>query len=149
VEHASISEQAAGEEECLRTILAHDMARHHGEDYDRQAHLMSSHLRGWIETGRQITAAQYEDALGQRQRLIETLESWLSPGSVILTAATVDIAPLRDQGTGSRAPQRLWSLVGFPAATIPAGTSNGLPVGVQLVGAPGKDRLIMDVSSHI
>ena len=37
-----------------------------------------------------------------------------------------------------------WSLVGFPAVSIPCGRSSaGLPMGIQLVAAPGADALLV------
>jgi aspartyl-tRNA(Asn)/glutamyl-tRNA(Gln) amidotransferase subunit A len=36
-----------------------------------------------------------------------------------------------------------WSLVGFPAVSIPVGTSEGLPVGLQLVARPGGETTLV------
>lgn len=148
IERASISDKVGNEEACLTTILAHDMALHHGGDYEHCHDLMSSKLHRWIEQGITVTTAQYEDALAERLRLIEVLESWLPENGIIVTAATVDTAPLRADGTGSRAPQRLWSLVGFPAMTVPVSKENGLPIGVQLIGRPGSDRQLLQISKR-
>jgi aspartyl-tRNA(Asn)/glutamyl-tRNA(Gln) amidotransferase subunit A len=39
-----------------------------------------------------------------------------------------------------------WSLVGFPAITVPVGTSEGLPVGLQLVAPPGGEATLVQVA---
>ena len=38
----------------------------------------------------------------------------------------------------------LWTLVGFPALNVPLlESSEGLPIGVQLIGAPGRDERLL------
>jgi Asp-tRNA(Asn)/Glu-tRNA(Gln) amidotransferase A subunit family amidase len=146
---ASITDIVAGEQGCLTRILSHDMARHHGGDYDRAGELMSPSLRQWIEMGREVTPEQYEAALAERRRLIGEMEAWLPGNAILLTAATVDVAPIRSAGTGSRAPQRLWSLLGFPAMAVPVSQERGLPVGVQLIAGPGRDRALLTVGRQL
>jgi amidase len=42
------------------------------------------------------------------------------------------------------------NLVGFPAASVPAGTSaDGLPLGVQLAAAPGGEALLLSVARQL
>jgi amidase len=42
------------------------------------------------------------------------------------------------------------NLVGFPAASVPAGTSaDGLPLGVQLAAAPGGETLLLSVARQL
>ena len=43
-----------------------------------------------------------------------------------------------------------WSMIGFPTLSVPAGlTSNGLPIGAQLVGAPFDDGIILAIASAL
>ena len=42
---------------------------------------------------------------------------------------------------------RPWHVLGLPQLTIPAGTADAAPVGVQLVGAHGADEWLLDVAS--
>ena len=44
-----------------------------------------------------------------------------------------------------------WNLAGFPALSLPAGTHprTGLPIGVQLAGPPGSERLLLGVAAAI
>jgi amidase len=42
------------------------------------------------------------------------------------------------------------NLVGFPAASVPAGTStDGLPLGVQLAAAPGGEALLLSLALQL
>ena len=44
----------------------------------------------------------------------------------------------------------LWNLAGCPAATLPVGTyRDGMPVAVQIVAAPGRDGLLLEVAAQI
>ncbi len=38
-----------------------------------------------------------------------------------------------------------WSLVGFPAISVPCGLSDGLPMGLQLVAPPGGEARLVAV----
>jgi Asp-tRNA(Asn)/Glu-tRNA(Gln) amidotransferase A subunit family amidase len=38
-----------------------------------------------------------------------------------------------------------WSLVGFPAISVPMGTIGNLPVGIQLVAPPGDEAVLVEV----
>jgi amidase len=43
-----------------------------------------------------------------------------------------------------------WNLAGYPAAAIPAGMhSNGMPLSVQLVAAPGGEKLVLSVAKQL
>jgi len=135
---------AAEEEQCLNTILSADMWRHHAADYGRAENLMSDMLKGWLERGRAVSPQDLQQALVTRARLQDCF--WRAAGDVdvMMTVATTGVAPLRSDGTGSRAPQRLWTLLGCPAMTLPIGTIDGLPVGVQLISRPGSDPSLLD-----
>ncbi|WXB19430.1 amidase [Pendulispora albinea] len=43
----------------------------------------------------------------------------------------------------------LWNLAGFPALSVPAGRVAGLPVGLQLVAAPGSEALIFALARKL
>lgn len=40
------------------------------------------------------------------------------------------------------------SLIGLPALSVPAGFHNGLPMGVQLIGKPGSDGLLLSIAER-
>jgi amidase len=44
-----------------------------------------------------------------------------------------------------------WNLAGFPALTVPGGVHprSGLPIGVQLAGPPGSERLLLGVAAAV
>jgi len=134
------------DDELLKLILCHDMARHHGGDRDRAGDRMSERVRSMIDRGRKVTRAEYEAARAKASEIAVRLEDRIRPGGLFLTAATIDVAPLATHGTGSRAPQRLWTLAGMPAITVPRGKADGLPIGVQLVAPRGNDVSLLSAA---
>ncbi len=143
VTHLTLATQFSDAETTLKTVLCRDMARHHGGDRDQAGDQMSQRVRTMIDRGRGIGEDEYRQAREEASVLAARLEDMAGSEGVILTASTIDVAPLLTQGTGSRAPQLLWTLVGMPAITIPCGMPGGLPIGVQLVGARGNDDLVL------
>ena len=137
---------AAREAGVIDTLLAHDMALHHGGDFDAQGDKMSDRVRDYITRGRGMTAADYTAALAGRDKIAAALDDWIGDG-VILMPATVDVAPLLSEGTGPREPQRLWTLGGQPAMTVPVTRANGLPIGVQVIARRGADRRVLAVAA--
>lgn len=149
VEQRDVAPVVSGEDDCLMTILTHDMAGHHGDDYDRAADQMSEFMRGLIEAGRRVSADQYAAALARRTEIAAALEAWLPENGVVLSAAVTGPAPRRSEGTGSRAPQRLWTLAGWPALAVPGWWAGHLPVGVQLVARGGADWPLLAVGRRL
>lgn len=135
---------AATETETLDTILAVGMAEHIGGDYDAFPDRMTARIRDYVERGRRCPASDYEAALRRQQDYAERLDVLLD-GAVALAPATLDIAPRLSDGTGSRSPQRLWTLVGLPAASAPFCTHAGMPVGIQVIGARAADADVLAV----
>ncbi len=47
-------------------------------------------------------------------------------------------------------PSLIWNLYGFPALTVPMDiSSDGLPVGIQLVGLPWTDEILLDIGHRL
>ena len=133
------------ETEVLDTILAYGMAQHHGDDFDTHADHMTDRIKDYISRGRDINVDTYEKALVSRERMITELQELLD-GSAAIMPSACDVAPLSIDGTGSRDPQRLWTLVGFPAISVPTATANNLPLGVQVIAPPTHDYLTLQVA---
>jgi amidase len=68
----------------------------------------------------------------------------------LLTASALGEAPKGQDSTGDARCNSIWTLAGTPCVTLPAGTgSNGLPLGVQLVGARFTDARLLDVARWV
>ena len=144
----SVFEDAEG---CQDTLLCHGIAQHHGADRDRAGERMSERVRGLIDRGRAIAEPNYEAARAQALEYRAMLTQLLAGDTIILAAATDGVAPPRGDGsaTGSPALQGLWTLAGLPALALPCGLYDGLPVGVQLVAAPGREDLLLAAAALV
>jgi Asp-tRNA(Asn)/Glu-tRNA(Gln) amidotransferase A subunit family amidase len=125
-----------------RTIMATDMAHSlapfvaRGEPSEVMGKLLAR--------GRSVTAVDYLAALAQAPRYAASLADIFDEYDAILTPAAPGVAPEGLSATGDPAFCTLWTLTGLPALSLPllAG-EGGLPLGVQLVGAPGRDARLL------
>jgi Asp-tRNA(Asn)/Glu-tRNA(Gln) amidotransferase A subunit family amidase len=128
---------------CYETVIFHDLAERHGADYDKHADRMSERFREIIQTGRAVTPAAYDaavaDAAYYRTHILELLQG----DTVVLTPATDGSAPKMSDRTGEQKLQSLWTVTGVPSLATPCGMADGLPAGVQLVAAPGREGLVL------
>lgn len=127
-----------------KTIMEADIASNFQSEYERGADRLSPSLRGQIERGRETRAIDYLGALAQIPRLEAGFAPYFDEFDAILTPAAAGSAPAGLASTGDPAFCTLWTLCGMPAITLPLLTaSNGLPIGVQLVGRRGDDARLL------
>jgi amidase len=130
-----------------RTIVAYEGAKGFGPMFAKAPSLASSALRALVDEGAKVPQVAYETALADRERLIEAFAAWVEPYDAVLTIPTLGEAPTPETTGDPRANAR-WTLLGVPAVTIPTGLGpSGLPLGLQIVGAPGDDRRLLVVAA--
>lgn len=105
--------------------------------------------------GRAITPGAKAD--GMRTLLAARVHLWdqITPGTVLAQPAASTVAPPPTISAKSKAKMRagtlrltsIASVGGLPAVTMPAGTAEGLPVGLCLVGPSGSDRELIALAS--
>jgi len=127
-----------------RTVMEADLARSFAREYERGKAKLSANLREMIERGLDVRAVAYNDAVGRIPLLRGLLGQPFERCDAILTPAAVGEAPLGLESTGDPCFCTLWTLCGMPAITLPLlrGT-NGMPIGVQLVGPKGDDARLL------
>ncbi len=139
-----LPESAARAIDWHRTIFEADLAASFELEYDRGAEKLSASMRGQIERGRQVAAVDYRKALARIEIVNAGFEELFDRFDAIVTPATLGTAPKGLAATGDPLLATLWTYCGMPAVSLPlARGENGLPLGMQLVGARGDDARLL------
>ncbi len=139
----------ADEKDVLMSILCHDMAIHHAGDFEQHAALMGPRVRSMILDGQAISRTNYEEHLDSQEEISSALSDAIEKHDVYLTASVATAAPRSEDGAGSRITQRLWTLSGLPALSVPFAAENGLPIGVQLIAQNGNEWQLVDLAKQL
>ena len=133
-----------------RVVQNAELAQHYGPFLDRAPELISKRLAGQIEEGRQIKAADYLTALARREKLYRSVAEILTNHGTILTPSAPGPAPKGLGSTGNPVFNSFWTYMGTPAVTLPLlATEDGLPIGVQLVGARRDDGRLLRTARQL
>ena len=141
--------------EWQRAIGGAEMAISLRREWDNGRDKLSPALRSRIEHGRAVRAVDYLGARASIPELAASLtELFEQRYDAILTPAAFGTAPAGLESTGDPAFCALWTLCGMPALSVPLMQgANGLPLGVQLVGARHRDgqllRAVRWLVSHL
>jgi aspartyl-tRNA(Asn)/glutamyl-tRNA(Gln) amidotransferase subunit A len=116
--------------------------------------LYSADVREQLESAGSVDATEYINAQRFRARLQSEMAQLFESFDVMLMPTVPMLAPLReDAGTVSLALTRnvaLWSFIGFPAMSVPvAAAASGLPVGLQIVAAPHREAVMLEVGRAV
>jgi Asp-tRNA(Asn)/Glu-tRNA(Gln) amidotransferase A subunit family amidase len=130
--------------EWHRTIMEAEMAANLDREFEQGADKLSESLRSQLARGRQIRVLDYQRAMARIPLLIAGFDEIFERCAALITPAAAGTAPAGLDSTGDPAFCTLWTLCGMPALNLPLmqGT-NGLPLGVQLVGARHDDPRLL------
>jgi Asp-tRNA(Asn)/Glu-tRNA(Gln) amidotransferase A subunit family amidase len=132
-----------------RAIMAADMAHQLGDLVGRGGAASSGALRDILAEGAGVSAVRYLVARAQARRYAADLGKVFEVFDAILTPAATGVAPL-GEATGNPAFCTLWTLTGLPALTLPLlSGEGGMPLGVQLVGAPSDDARLLRTANWL
>ena len=127
-----------------RTIMEAEMAANLDLEWERGRDRLSESLRSQLARGREVRALDYQQALARIPLLNEGFAELFTAYDAILTPAAAGTAPAGLAATGDPSFCTLWTLCGMPAITLPLMQGgNGLPLGVQLVGARHGDARLL------
>jgi Asp-tRNA(Asn)/Glu-tRNA(Gln) amidotransferase A subunit family amidase len=139
-----LPQASSGFLELHQLVMEADLAGSFELEYERGRDRLSTSLQGQIERGRQVTAVDYRRALERREAMSVALDGLFDVIDAILTPAALGTAPAGLEATGDPVMCTLWTFTGQPAVSLPLlHGSNGLPLGVQLVGRRDDDARLL------
>jgi Asp-tRNA(Asn)/Glu-tRNA(Gln) amidotransferase A subunit family amidase len=119
-----------------RTVLGPEAALALGEEADAGA---APSVTATVREGRAVPATDYLAALALLEVCRAAVAQLAAPYDALLVPAAVGEAPPRAT-TGDPVMNRAWTALGMPLLAVPGALGPaGLPIGVQLVGRPGRD----------
>ena len=142
-------------------ILTADSYAVHGSYLETHGEQLTDFARFFLERGAQVTAAEYARTLGLIDRLkarmtdlFEEYDLLLSPTACFPAFPNGDF-PGQMSGRSAYPDQYLngaftlpINTIGHPAATVPAGfSSDGLPIGLHIVGRKGDEETVIAASA--
>jgi len=133
-----------------RTIMCADLAKSFAGLYETGKDQLSDTLVNMIEEGQKVLIADYSHALDRIQILYARLEKIFDKYDAIMSPAVTGEAPHGLEATGSPVFCTLWTLLGTPALSLPLlKGSNGMPMGVQLIGARWDDARLLQTANWL
>lgn len=113
-------------------------------EYEERPEELSRRLHGIITLARELPPAAQAEARELAEACRRDLPVVFQRHDVLLTPSAPGEAPPGIEATGDPIFSRTWTLLGCPSVSVPGlrGPS-GMPVGVQLVGAPSADATVL------
>ena len=133
--------------EAQDKIMRFEMARSLAWERTVRAALVSPVLAQMLDYGMAIGAGEYDAARGAVAAARAQLDRFFGNCAAVIVPAAPGEAPEGLGSTGSPIFNRMWTALGVPCVTLPAGRGGkGLPVGIQLVGRIGEDVRLMEAA---
>ena len=152
---------SAAERASLGAIQFAGLAAIHGAAYRARPDLIDPDVARQIEDGFAVTGIRFAEGVEASQRVRRTVGAFFADFDLLLSPTTACVAwsntrlapetidgqPVDSRGHAVFTP--LFNHAQTPAISIPCGRGrNGLPVGLQIVGAVGEDRRVLAFARH-
>jgi Asp-tRNA(Asn)/Glu-tRNA(Gln) amidotransferase A subunit family amidase len=111
--------------------------------------MISARLGDLMATADRMTPVEHRNLLAWRERFREAVSSLAENGSAFVTLSSSGSAPLGLENTGSRTFAAAWTLLGGPSCSLPVLDSENMPLGLQLMAAPGADGAVISAARWI
>ena len=128
-------------------IVAYEMKWPYEDYIARFGNVIGKRIHGLIDQARKMSPDDYEKLLENRRRVRHLVHETAGGADGYITLAASGPAILGHDYTGSRTFLIYGSWLGLPAFSLPLLQVKGLPLGVQLLGAPGTDGALCAVAN--
>jgi len=150
VRELTLPDSFAGLLQAQKEIMGFDLVR--SLAYERLQHSseLSPGLREVLAMGQQISIDQHRANLQLAYSARAAVSAAFGEYEVVLAPSAVGEAPATLSQTGDPVFGRVWTLLGLPCVHLPFYRgSSGMPVGLQVVGRPGEDKVALRVASWL
>ena len=141
-------------DEALGAIVLYEAWQAHRTRYEAEADHYGDGTRALLELGAKISDDDYRAALADRDRVAAGFERALAEVDVLAGPTVAYVAPPEDPPFGTPdgdVEARFtgpYNLAGLPAVSVPCGeVEDGLPAGLQLAAARGRDAFLLSVAA--
>ncbi len=119
-------------------------------EYDHHRDELPDVLRGLLDDAAHLTAREYDEARRITNRARRAFAEFMTVSDVLLTPSAPGAAPFSLESTGVATFNRLWTLLGVPCVNVPGcEDSNGLPLGLQIIGSFGRDHQALQAARFL
>jgi aspartyl-tRNA(Asn)/glutamyl-tRNA(Gln) amidotransferase subunit A len=145
-----------------RIVQTCEVAAAHAPWFERQRELYAPEVVARIEPGYKLGAAAYLRAQQHRRLFTREFAAAMTGLDAVLTPAAAVLAPRLDEpdemtvrGERRRTRPALldcaapFSQLDCPAVSVPVGLREGLPVGMQILGRPRSEELLLRVAATV
>jgi Asp-tRNA(Asn)/Glu-tRNA(Gln) amidotransferase A subunit family amidase len=140
VEAVAVPESCRAMTQMHIDVMAFEAARALSFEFRTHPEMLSPGLAKMLAEGTAMPYAHYRQLKDQARKAFRDVEAIFQNYDILLTPSAAGEAPLASVGTGDPMFCRQWSLLGLPCVHLPFATGpNGLPVGLQAVGAFNAD----------
>ena len=110
---------------------------------------LSPFMRAKLVEAERMTLEEYQAALERRAAIRAIFAGLAASAQAAITLSAPDAAPPGLQSTGEPAFVVAGSLLGVPAVSLPLLQTQGLPLGVQLLGFADRDAALFGVAAAV
>jgi aspartyl-tRNA(Asn)/glutamyl-tRNA(Gln) amidotransferase subunit A len=133
-----------------RIVQACEVAAAHAPWFERQRDRYAPEVRARIEAGYGLSAEAYLRAQRHRRLFTRAFAAAMNGLDAVLAPASPVLAPpLAAEEVPVRGERRPLSQLDCPMVAVPAGVRECLPVGLQLIGRPGSEALLLRIAAAV
>lgn len=152
-----VNARAPALQSVLAAIQKSEAYETHAERIERAPEKFDPEVLERLHASREVRGWELVRARLTRERLLKEFEDMFQRADVLALPTVAITAPALNQrlvaGAGVRETllglTNPWNALGLPAISLPAGFVDDLPVGLQLVAAPGKDAELLALAERI
>jgi amidase len=131
-------------------ITGFESFRNYADERIRNTDKLSREITEVLKRGGAVMLDRYVAAQRKSVAFKAHVDSLFDKVDVLLTPSAPGEAPEGQEFTGDPRFNSIWTLAGTPCITLPAGAgTNGLPLGVQLVGLRHADDALLSITAWV